>query len=95
MITHIVLFKLVDPANKTRAREVLLSMRGKIPVVRHLEVGVDMLKSPRSYDIALIVKFDSIEHLHEYQEHPVHVEISNYMTLIRESSISVDYHSEK
>jgi len=43
MVTHIVLFKLSDPNPDTitATRDLLLSMDGKVPQLRHLEVGVD------------------------------------------------------
>ncbi len=61
MITHIVFFKLKDRSLRSvgKARDVLLGMKGRIPQLRHLEVGVDVLHSERSYDIALVTKFDS------------------------------------
>ncbi len=93
MITHIVLFKLKDPHNATKARDVLLGMKGKIPQLRHLEVGIDILHSDRSYDMALVTKFDSLDEMKVYQGHPAHVEVSNYIVSVRESSISVDYES--
>ncbi len=96
MITHIVFFKLKDrsPISVGKARDVLLGMRGKIPQLRHLEVGSDVLHSERSYDLALVTKFDSLEELETYQKHPVHVEVAKYMTSVRESAVAVDYESE-
>ncbi len=95
MITHIVLFKLKDRSSWSvgKARDVLLGMRGKIPQLRHLEVGVDILHSQRSYDTVLITKFDSLEELQAYQEHPVHVKVAEYMTSVREFAGTVDYES--
>ena len=95
MITHIVLFKLKDRSSRSvgKASEVLLGMKGKIPQLRHLEVGIDVLHSERSYDLALVTKFDSLEDLKAYQAHPVHVGVSKYMMSVRESSITVDYES--
>lgn len=96
MITHIVLFKLKDrsPGSVGKVRDVLLGMKGRIPQLRHLEVGIDVLHSERSYDIALVTKFDSMEGLGVYQKHPVHVEVAKYMTSVRESAVAVDYESE-
>jgi hypothetical protein len=68
-------------------------MKGNIPQLRHLEVGIDVLHSDRSYDLALVTKFDSLEELKNYQAHPFHVEVLKYMTSVRESSITVDYES--
>jgi hypothetical protein len=94
MITHIVLFKLIDRRNAEKARDVLLGMKGRIPQLRHLEAGTDVLHSERSYDLALVTKFDSMAELKAYQAHPVHVEVAKYMNSVRESSITVDYGAE-
>lgn len=96
MITHIVFFKLRDrsPRSVEKARDVLLGLKGRIPQLRHLEVGTDVLHSERSYDIALVTKFNSLEELETYQKHPVHVEVAKYMTSVRESAVAVDYESE-
>lgn len=94
MISHIVLFKLIERSNAQKAMDVLLGMKGKIPQLRHLEIGVDVLHSERSYDLALLTKFDSMEEMKTYQAHPVHVDILKYMTSVRESSVTVDYESE-
>jgi hypothetical protein len=93
MITHIVFFKLKDTRNAKKASEVLLGLKGKILQLRHLEVGIDILHSDRSYDLALVTKFDSLEDMKAYQTHPVHEEVSNYMASVRESSVTVDYQS--
>ena len=97
MITHVVLFKLKDRSAKSieKARDFLVGMKGKIPQLRHLEVGTDVLHSERSYDIALITKFDSLDDLAAYQKHPVHVKVSEYIMSAKESSIVVDFESNK
>ncbi|MFD0674212.1 Dabb family protein [Cohnella sp. GCM10027633] len=95
MITHIVMFKLKDrsPESVARTAAVLRDMEGKIDVLRHLEVGTDVLHSERSFDIALYTKFDSMEDLNAYQVHPVHKLVIAHMAEARESSFSVDYES--
>ena len=57
MMKHIVCFKLKDNSdeNKNKTKEVLLSMKGNVPMMRDIQVGVDFLKSQRSYDIILQV----------------------------------------
>ena len=47
MVTHIVLFKLADPSaeNLTATHTKLMSMQGKIAQLRHLEAGVDVIRS--------------------------------------------------
>ena len=41
MIKHVVCFKLKDGGKKEEAKKVLLSMEGKVPTLRGIEVGMD------------------------------------------------------
>jgi hypothetical protein len=67
-------------------------MAGKIPVLRHLEVGVDVIRSERSYDIALTARFDTLADLQAYQVHPFHVnEVVPHMKSACSSIVAVDY----
>jgi hypothetical protein len=94
MITHIVLFKLEEPSgdNLATTRAKLLSMGSEIPLLRHLEVGIDVIRSERSYDIALVTKFDSLEELQAYQVHPYHAGIIvPHMKSVCSSIVAVDY----
>jgi hypothetical protein len=94
MVTHVVLFKLSDPTvdNLTATHGKLLSMQGKIAQLRHLEAGIDVIRSERSYDIALITKFDSLQDLQEYQVHPYHAgEVIPHMKSVCSSIVAVDY----
>jgi hypothetical protein len=94
MITHIVLFKLADatPANISATRDKLLSMQGIILQLRHLEAGVDVIRSERSYDVALLTRFDSLADLQEYQVHPYHAgEVIPFMKSVCSSIVAVDY----
>ncbi|HEX3014469.1 MAG TPA: Dabb family protein [Methanobacterium sp.] len=42
-------------------------MKGKIPELKDIEVGIDITHSDRSYNLALITKFESINDLEVYQ----------------------------
>ncbi|MFR9709701.1 Dabb family protein [Paenibacillus sp. MB22_1] len=93
MIKHIVLFKLKDASPEIVARtvEVLRGMQGKVEQLRSLEVGTDVIRSPRSYDIALIATFDSLVDLEGYQVHPEHKKVIEHMNEVRESQVAVDF----
>lgn len=94
MVTHVVMFKLSDPTaeNLSATRDKLLSMNGKIGQLRHLEAGIDVIRSERSYDIVLITKFDSLQDLQEYQVHPYHAgEVVPHMKSVCSSIVAVDY----
>ena len=97
MITHIVLFKLTEPSSENLAatRAKLLSMDREIPFLRHLEAGMDVIRSERSCDIALVTKFDSLEDLQAYQVHPYHAGVVvPHMKSVCSSIHAVDYESE-
>ncbi len=94
MITHIVFFKLAEqtPEKIAAVRDKLLSMDGKIAELRHLEAGIDVIRSERSYDVALVTRFDSLADLQSYQVHPYHAgEVVPFMKANCSSIVAVDY----
>lgn len=95
MITHIVLFKFTDRSPETveRAREMLTGMTGRVPSLREIEVGADVLHSARSYDLALITRFDSLDALAAYQRDPVHAPIAAELRAMAEQIAVVDFES--
>jgi len=95
MITHVVLAKLKDRSAQSIESTYALvsSLNGKIPSLRHFEVGIDLTRSERSYDIALIAKFDDLTGLKAYLEHPTHVPISGKLRELAASIVVVDYES--
>ena len=96
MITHIVLFRLKEstPEGIEKAKQLLLSMDGKVEQLRHLEVGIDLIHSERSAGIALYTKFDSLNDLQAYQVHPYHAnEVAAYMKSVCSAVMTADYES--
>ena len=96
MITHIIFFKLSNPFTENIAlvRDKLLSMAGNVPQLRHLEAGIDLIRSERSYDVALVTRFDSLDDLQAYQIHPYHAgEVIPLMKSVCSSIVAVDYES--
>ena len=92
MFTHIVFFKLKNKEQAKSARNILLSMEGKIPQLKGLEVGVDIVHSDRSYDVALITKFETFEDMNTYAVSEYHVNsVLKYLKPMLESSKTVDY----
>ncbi len=90
MFYHVVMFKLKDnsPENMEKAREILMSMDGKIPELKGLTVGKDTLFTGRSFDICLITTFDSKEDMDIYQDSYYHVEhvLKNIRPMIEKSA---------
>jgi hypothetical protein len=93
MITNILLLKLKDRENIAAAKDKLLGMKGKIEFLRGLRVETDVRHGASSYDIALIVEYDSMEDLNAYLVHPIHVEVGKYIGGVIESQAAVCYES--
>jgi len=92
MFTHIVFFNFKDKAQVSEGRDILLSMEGMIPQLKGLEVGVDLLHTERSYDLALVTRFDCLEDMNAYAVSEYHVnEVLKYLKPMLESSKVVDY----
>jgi hypothetical protein len=93
MLTHIVLFKLKErsPANVAATRDRIAMLAGQIPELLSIEVGVNVVDSPRAYDIALVETFESVEAMHAYQVHPVHLALLADVMPRFEEFNSVDY----
>ena len=94
MIKHIVCFKLKDNSreNCEKARDVLMSMQGNVPLLRGIQVGIDFLHSERSYDLILEVLLDDADALAAYQKDPYHCEVvKKHMHAVRSGSVAVDY----
>ncbi len=97
-VKHIVLFKLKESAagasraaNARAIKEKVEALRGRIPGVRQLEVGIDFERSAAAYDVALYSEFDSREALAAYQRHPEHVAVGDFIAAVREARVVVDY----
>ena len=94
MIKHIVSYKLKDNSLEKclEAKQVLLSMEGKVKYIRSIEVGIDFLDSERSYDLVLIMTFNSKEDMEKYQNDEFHcVNVKPYLHEARLTSVAVDY----
>ena len=94
MIRHVVCFKLQEGASAEEAKDMLLSMRGREETALSVEVGIDGLHSPRSYDLILIVTLADFDALARYQTQGYHAKTAKpYMHTVTETerSVSVDY----
>ena len=98
MVKHIVFWRLAEGlAGKEREetlrriKEGFEAMRGVIPGLRHLEVGIDFLRSPESSDFVLYSEFESRAALEGYQAHPLHHAIVHVIRAVRIERRVVDY----
>mgnify|MGYP001374787433 CR=1 FL=1 len=93
MVKHIVMFKLFEKNsdNINKAILALEGMRGKIDVLKNLEVGVDYKNSECSYDIVLTTEFTNKEGLEIYATHPLHIPVKKLLFSLCSHTTVVDY----
>lgn len=92
MIKHVVCFKLKDGESKEKAKEVLLSMQGNVPMLNSIEVGTDLLGSARSFDVYLSVTLDDMKTLEDYQNDAYHCDVvKKHMHAVTEKSVAIDF----
>jgi riboflavin synthase len=48
------------------------ALRGTVPGIEQLQIGRDILRDARSWDLVLVMGFQSVEALRAYQRHPEH-----------------------
>lgn len=92
-LTHIVMVKLKDPTpeNIDACVEKIRSMAGQIEGLQSLEVGRDVVRSERSYDLALIAKLTDRAALEVYNNHPVHLPVLAFLREHLSAVTAVDF----
>ena len=75
MIKHIVMWKLVEPAEAARFKEMLETCKGIVPGMREFEVAVQAAGFEANHDVALYSVFDDEASLQSYIVHPRHKEV--------------------
>ena len=97
MVKHIVMWNLRGdtPEEKAQACQLLKrkfeSLRGQVPGLLHLEVGVDSSGVGYACDVVLYSEFDSQAALDGYATHPAHLRIRDELGDLRIARHQVDY----
>ena len=97
MVKHIVMWNVKGAgsveknAGIAQLRDAFESIRGKIPGMVHLEIGVN--RSPVDYacDVVLYSEFESQAALDAYATHPEHLRVRNELEGLRIARHQVDY----
>jgi hypothetical protein len=97
MIKHIVMWDLRGDTADEKARGISLlkrsfeSLRGRIPGLLHLEIGVDSSGIDYACDVVLYTEFDSQAALDAYGSHPEHLRVKHELADLRVARHQVDY----
>lgn len=93
MLTHVVSFTLVDPADAAECAARIDALGPQIEAARTIRAGVDMLGDPGAAHVVLISTHDDVAGLRAYQEHPVHQEFGAWVKPRLAAKAVVDFES--
>lgn len=93
MLRHVVLYRIKDEfkAEIPQLISNFYGMKGRIDGLLELESGADIVRSARSYDLALVTLFRDMDAFKAYQGHPVHLPVKARMHEVVETSVSCDF----
>ena len=94
MIKHVVMWKFKDEVaeeDKLEMKRQLEALKGVVPSLSDIEIGLDVLGSDASKDMVLYSEFASMDDLKAYAGHPEHLKVVEFVTpLVCERAV-VDY----
>ena len=94
MLQHYVFLKYRNGTDGTHVQtfcERMLALRATIPATQHLEIGIDELHDSRSWDLVLIMRFESVKALRAYQSHAAHLAVMAFNEPFVASVAAVDF----
>ena len=94
MLVHIVMFAFKDEnkeSNLAHVKSMLEALPNAIESLKSMEVGIDVSKSERSFDLVLTSTFEDQEGLSAYAVHPAHLEVVNVIKEVTTMAKVVDY----
>jgi quinol monooxygenase YgiN len=94
MLKHVVFFKFKPETGETEIADLENSLRALpeiIQDIREFVVGRDVVRSERSYDLALISAFDDLAAMGRYQVHPDHQAVIAKVKALCAGVVAVDF----
>lgn len=94
MLVHVVMFQFKEEnkeAHLAQVKTMLEALPAKIGELKRMEVGIDISRSARSFDLVLISMFEDQAGLNEYAVHPAHLEVVSLIKEVTTLSKVVDY----
>ena len=97
MIKHIVMWNVRGDTASEKAHGIDLlkrsfeSLRGRIPGLLHLEIGVDASRIDYACDVVLYSEFETQAALDAYAVHPEHLRVKSELADLRTARHQVDY----
>ncbi|MDT7583761.1 MAG: hypothetical protein QOI50_2667 [Pseudonocardiales bacterium] len=92
MIQHVVMMKFAASADEVQRAECVRRMKAlpeQIDFLEEYTVGVDELSIVTSWDVGMLIRFESMEQLTEFRDHPAHRAAQEYSAPYLASMASV------
>jgi hypothetical protein len=90
VIRHVVLLKLLDPADADECVARLHALTGRAEGLLTMAAGRDVGRTDASYDVALVTTHEDLAGLGTYAEDPVHGEFLSWLRPRLEARVAVD-----
>ena len=94
MIRHIVMVKLPEAIRaeaQTRITEGMAPLPAKLPEIKYMDVGINISKSPKAHDVAIVLDFEDEAGLKVFAVDPDHKALVGYIRKTADQISIVDY----
>lgn len=94
MIKHIVMWTFKDDvveADKLEMKRQLEALKGVVPTLIDIEIGLDVVGGDASKDMVLYSEFASMDDLKAYATHPEHLNVVDFVKPLVSERHVVDY----
>jgi quinol monooxygenase YgiN len=95
MIKHVVVWKIKDQKQKSAhanaVKRALEALRGHIPGMIAIEVGIDIGYDTQADDVVLYAEFEDRDALDGYQNHPLHLDAKAIVKVLTTDRRAVDW----
>ncbi|OUS26997.1 hypothetical protein A9Q99_17475 [Gammaproteobacteria bacterium 45_16_T64] len=85
------MWRLHDKKDAEEMKTVLLTMKGNVPSLTDIEVGINISKHNAAYDIVFMGSFKNADALAEFETDEFHKSIGKFVNKVRESRVVVEY----
>lgn len=94
MIKRVAMWRLKESEKEEKLlamKDALLSLYGRVPSLKAIEVGLNISCSHAAFDVVFIGSFADIEGLKSFELDPIHKEVAAFVSSMRDVRVVVDY----
>lgn len=95
MLRHIVMIRIKENLDKVdvskEMKNKLEALEDSIESLLKIEVGINVSTKQSAFDVVLTADFVNEENLDKYRVHPEHVLVLDYLKIVMDKAVVVDY----